>query len=221
MAAFGVFGKIPAVADFIQFGLPVDFVQAWDGWLQAGILAAQTRLGETWAECYNSAPIWRFSLPPGMAGAAAMLGVLMPSVDRVGRRFPLTVAVALPGGASHVAAQLRSGNVLSQVEEVALETLDGSMSPSQLQARLSSILLIEPEVVRQGTFGDAEFVRRTGDMSALPDLVALRMGTSTESIWCAETAEAALAFAAPRLGPGLLGHLLNPFPDHRRSEFVA
>lgn len=221
MASFGVFGKIPFIADFIQFGLPVDFVRAWDGWLQAGLVAAQTRLGERWADCYNTAPIWRFSLPPGMAGAAAMLGVLMPSVDRVGRRFPLTVAVPLTGGASHVAAQLRSGDVLSSVEDIALETLDGSMSPSQLQARLSSVPLIEPASVRQGTFGDARFVQRRGDISALPDLVALRMGSAAESLWCAETAEVSHAFAAPSLGPGLLGHLLNPFPDRSRSEIVA
>lgn len=221
MGGFGAFGKIPSIADFLQFGLPVDFVQAWDGWLQAGIVAAQTRLGEAWPDRYNSAPIWRFSLPPGMAGSAAMLGVLMPSVDRVGRRFPLTVAVPLPAGASHVAAQLRSAEVLVRVEDIALETLDASMSPAQLQARLSAIPVVEPAPVRQGTVGDALFVQRTGDMSALPDLVAVRMGASAESLWCAETAEAAHAFAAPRLQPGLLGHLLNPFPDHSRSEIVA
>lgn len=221
MAAFGVFGKIPCIADFIQFGLPVDFIQAWDGWLQAGIVATQTRLGETWADCYNSAPIWRFSLPPGMAGAAAILGVLMPSVDRVGRRFPLTVAVPLPKGASHVAEHLRSGEVLSSIEDIALESLDGSMSPSQLQARLSSLSPVEPSLVRHRTVGDTQFVQRTGGICALPDLVGSRSGAARESLWCAETAAVSHAFAAPDLGSELLGLLLNPFPDRSRSGVPA
>ena len=41
------------------------------------------------------APIWRFALAPGVAGPLPMLGVMMPSVDRVGRQFPLTLAAPM------------------------------------------------------------------------------------------------------------------------------
>ena len=33
---------------------------------------------------------------PGVCGPEGLTGLLVPSFDRVGRRFPLTVAVALP-----------------------------------------------------------------------------------------------------------------------------
>jgi type VI secretion system protein ImpM len=33
-AAFGAFGKMPSLGDFFRFGLPADFVSAWDDWLQ-------------------------------------------------------------------------------------------------------------------------------------------------------------------------------------------
>ena len=34
------------------------------------------------------------SLPPGLCGARAAVGLIMPSVDKVGRYFPLTMASA-------------------------------------------------------------------------------------------------------------------------------
>lgn len=221
-AGFGVFGKIPAVADFIQFGLPVDFVQAWDPWLQAGILEAKERFGESWGDFYNSAPIWRFALPAGSAGASAMLGVLMPSVDRVGRRFPLTLAAPLPAGTSHVAALLRSGDALAGVEEIALEALDGKMSPADLEARLAGFALAEPPRVEQVAAGGARIFQREGHICAMPDLAAARLGAAGESLWCAETADASQAFAVQGLpGPELVVHLLNPFARASRSEVSA
>ena len=47
-------------------------------------------LGQAWAEAYNRAPIWRFWLGSDFCGEAT-IGAFMPSVDGVGRPFPLTV----------------------------------------------------------------------------------------------------------------------------------
>jgi type VI secretion system protein ImpM len=44
---------------------------------------------------YLTFPVWRFLLPVGVLGSTAWTGVLMPSVDRVGRYFPLTLATPL------------------------------------------------------------------------------------------------------------------------------
>ncbi len=41
-------------------------------------------------------PVWRFVLSPGLITAGAWVGVMAPSVDSVGRYFPLTLASALP-----------------------------------------------------------------------------------------------------------------------------
>jgi type VI secretion system ImpM family protein len=93
---FAAFGKIPALGDFFRLNPPPGFVPVWDSWLQAGLLAAHAQLGDRWDACYMSAPIWRFSLAAGLAGPAPLLGVMMPSVDRVGRQFPLTLVVPVP-----------------------------------------------------------------------------------------------------------------------------
>jgi len=58
------------------------------------LFAAREKLGEDWLESYLKAPIWRFALMPGALDARPWFGVLMPSVDRVGRQFPLTFAAS-------------------------------------------------------------------------------------------------------------------------------
>ena len=90
-AGFGAFGKMPAVGDFFRLGPPAGFVEPWDGWVQQAMLTGQAAHGPGWDGLYMQAPIWRFTLAPGLAGPQAVLGVVMPSVDRVGRRFPLTL----------------------------------------------------------------------------------------------------------------------------------
>ncbi|MFW8696321.1 type VI secretion system-associated protein TagF, partial [Mesorhizobium japonicum] len=67
----------------------------WDLWLQAGLRHSRELLRERWLETYLNSPIWHFSLGAEVCGRAAMAGVLMPSVDRVGRYFPLTLAAPL------------------------------------------------------------------------------------------------------------------------------
>jgi len=92
VATPGLFGKLASHGDFVQRRLPPDFVAAWDTWLQQGIYAGHARHGAHWPDRYLHAPLWRFVLAPGVCGQAAMAGVLLPSLDRVGRHFPLTLA---------------------------------------------------------------------------------------------------------------------------------
>jgi type VI secretion system protein ImpM len=91
----GLFGKVPAHGDFVRRGLPTTFVGPWDAWLQDGMATARERLGDRWAALWDSAPPWRFALPAGACGPDAVAGVLLPSEDMVGRRFPITLAALL------------------------------------------------------------------------------------------------------------------------------
>ncbi len=92
----GFFGKVPTHGDFVSRRLPADALVAWDTWLQAALRCSREKLGDCWLETYLTAPVWRFSLAAGVCGSDAWTGVLMPSVDRVGRYFPLTIAAAVP-----------------------------------------------------------------------------------------------------------------------------
>jgi type VI secretion system protein ImpM len=93
----GWFGKMPGAGDFASRRLPDVFVRGWDGWLQVGLVHAREALGPAWLDRYLVAPIVRFWVAPAVLGDAAWGGIVMPSVDRVGRHFPLTVAQPLGG----------------------------------------------------------------------------------------------------------------------------
>lgn len=136
---FGAFGKMPAVGDFFRIGPPVGFVRVWDTWVQNALVSAQQTFGDAWDGHYMSAPIWRFSLAAGLAGAQPVTGVMMPSVDRVGRRFPLTLVAPLPGeGAAELGHFARTA-LFEEAERLALDALEDGMTRDTLAERLGGI----------------------------------------------------------------------------------
>ncbi len=185
---FGAFGKMPSVGDFFRFGVPPGFVTAWDNWIQHGLLEAQDALGDAWDSHYMSAPIWRFCLSPGLAGPQKIIGVLMPSVDRVGRRFPLTLMAALqtPGPAQldHFSEEA----LFVRLEDMALDALDDSMTREKLETRLSEI---PPPDLRPNTplrsAGRSLILTQAGPVGLLPDLAAGLLAGRFErpSLWSA------------------------------------
>lgn len=117
----GFFGKLPDRGDFVRRDLPNSFVDAWDAWVQAGMEASRAVLGEGWLDAWLCAPVWRFALPRGACGPDPWAGVMMPSVDRAGRYFPLMLAASPPPGVPPQA--MLEGHWIAAVEGVALLAL--------------------------------------------------------------------------------------------------
>lgn len=117
LTALGLYGKLPAHGDFVRRALPKTFVDPWDAWLQAGIAAARAALGEAWEDAWRDGPVWRFALPAGACGPEAVAGVLVPSEDSVGRRFPLTLAAIFVAGAAAAQAEERWFDALERLAQ--------------------------------------------------------------------------------------------------------
>lgn len=103
----GWYGKMAVLGDFASRRLPQHFIDACDAWLARGVDASRARLGARWLDVYLTGPIWRFAWAPGIIDAQWWYGVMMPSVDKVGRYFPLVVARvadSLPGSADGLQA---------------------------------------------------------------------------------------------------------------------
>src|SRR4051812_38574466 len=83
----GFFGKLPSHGDFIRRGVSENFVNVWDSWLQECMVESRRALDARWLNVYLTSPIWRFVLCDGVIGAASYAGILLPSVDKVGRYF--------------------------------------------------------------------------------------------------------------------------------------
>jgi len=120
----GLYGKLPARGDFLTRRLDSAFVQDWDAWLQRTTAESRKRLGPQWLEYFLSAPVWRFVLPAGMYSKSAWVGLMLPSVDRVGRHFPLTVAACVGDDDIDVLSTLaRALPWLDSLEQLALQAL--------------------------------------------------------------------------------------------------
>jgi type VI secretion system protein ImpM len=124
MSAPGFYGKLACRGDFVTRDLAPGFTQPWDAWLCEGIQASRQQLGEDWLSAYLVSPLWRFALAAGVCGPNAVLGMLMPSIDRVGRYFPLTVAQILEPGQSVASVAGGAAEWYDVVEKLMLSTLD-------------------------------------------------------------------------------------------------
>lgn len=136
---FAAYGKMPDVGDFFRLDAPGGFVRVWDAWLQRLLLEGRESHGNAFDAFYMSAPIWRFTLAPGLAGPSKIMGVLMPSVDRVGRRFPLTLLVPLDTPGPPALDHLREAPLFERLENIALSTLEDGMSKDRLAADLQAL----------------------------------------------------------------------------------
>ena len=120
----GFYGKVPTRGDFVSRRLPWTFIDPWDRWLQEGLACSREQLGDAWLEVYLTSPVWRFALTPGVCGDAGWVGVVLPSVDRVGRYFPLTVVRPWVGADSALAALADWADWLQQAERLGLSALE-------------------------------------------------------------------------------------------------
>ena len=140
MTAPGFFGKLPDRGDFVERRLPPTFASAWDQWMQSGIAASQVNLGDQWLETYLTSPVWRFALARHIVDENAYAGVMMPSVDKVGRYFPLCVAVPLDSDESALGIIERAAAWYLAVEPVLLGVLDEPPLPfDQFDRRIEDL----------------------------------------------------------------------------------
>lgn len=139
-AAVGWHGKLPSVSDFAARRLDPAFIELWDGALSASLAALRDSAGERWTDVYLASPTWRFVagrgfLPPPF-DATDWAGLVMPSVDRVGRYYPLTLAVPLD---LHGAALPALWNWLGELEDAAYAALQEDWPIERLEVELERL----------------------------------------------------------------------------------
>ena len=135
----GVYGKLPCFGDFVVRRLPGEFTEIWDAWLQRGMAGLRDRLGGRWLEFYRVAPVWRFLLTPGIAGNTGWAGVLTPSVDRVGRYFPLTIAAPVSPSMDPPATLVGLAGWFDRIEPLARHALTVSLDFEHWDLQLRSV----------------------------------------------------------------------------------
>ena len=145
--ATGFYGKLPAQGDFVVRRLASGFVQQWDAWLQACLAHSRNALGAAWEQLYRNAPVWRFLLAPGTCGNSAWAGLMQPSIDRVGRYFPLTVVVELPSDLEVLDTMALAEHWYDAVEGVTELAFGTEVSLEELDARLAATVFPAAAIV--------------------------------------------------------------------------
>lgn len=137
----GWYGKLPTLGDFASRRLDAAWISIWDTWLAEG-LGALRENDDGWLDAYLASPAWRFVLMPralpGDAGTRGCAGVLMASVDRVGRYFPLTLVAALdvvPRSTAQLDALL---GWLARLEDIAVDAMQDDWSIDRLEQELAA-----------------------------------------------------------------------------------
>ena len=131
----GWYGKLPALGDFAGRRLPPLFVEPWDHWLASG-MAFWRQGDDAWPRAFLAAPTWRFALGADVpfVHSPGYVGVLMPSVDRVGRYFPLTVVRARGAREPHAPASW-----LQALEGLAVAALIDDWNAERFDAELGAL----------------------------------------------------------------------------------
>jgi type VI secretion system protein ImpM len=197
-AVTGFFGKLPSHGDFVTRRLPLEVVDIWTHWIDGGLSASRAVLGDSWLPIYLSSPIWRFALSAGLAGPAALCGIMFPSVDRVGRHYPFTVLTRLATDAGPASALFAAVNWFEEAEGLALSGLEEGFDFDSFDSAVA--LLAAPAVPPPAIAVGSGLEAPQQDVAGLLDRVAAR-NWSCHSLW--STTGSLEVDACIRLYPGL------------------
>lgn len=145
MKPVGLFGKLPAHGDFIYRDLPSNFINTWDSWLQGFVGSSQEQIGESWLDIYLTSPIWRFAFSEGVIDQYSWAGIMLPSVDRVGRYFPFSVATRLPATLNPLEL-ITQTRWFESVEDAALRALEGQLQIDDLVEEINRYRLDQTSI---------------------------------------------------------------------------
>lgn len=135
----GWYGKLPSIGDFASRRLPQDFIDIWHNWVQLGMTEGQKASGDRWLDTYLNSPIWRFLISPGICGDSLWTGTMMPSVDKVGRYFPLALVAQIEQKTHNLATITAESGWYDALENLSLKMLDIDMPLEELERGLTSI----------------------------------------------------------------------------------
>jgi type VI secretion system protein ImpM len=164
----GLFGKIGAKRDFIAIATPRNFLEAWEPWVQAALSASRHQLGSGWQQAFLTAPVWRFWLGAAICGTT-VAGAIMPSLDGVGRYYPLTLHAVTGDDASLPPPSIDPQEEwFGQAEAFLLSTLDRAATFEQISDALDR--LAAPRL--QATFAEEPPIRLAVGMVSAVDAFA-------------------------------------------------
>lgn len=177
----GYHGKLPAQGDFVAASLPRGVLDVWDGWLSTTLGEARRLHGPEWDGLFAAAPGWRFALAAGVCGPAPLAGVWVPSMDRVGRLYPLALLAPLPWGSDLASVPADAAGWFDRAELLLRRVVAGGASLPQgcrMLGRPDPVAGVAGRVLVQGLLGPldsrASLWWSRGSAAVAPSLLTCR-----------------------------------------------
>lgn len=153
----GAFGKVPGAGDFLRANAAVEPIPSFEAWVTSGMEWADGRVNGWPALFAAGAPYaFMFRAPRGAHAGKLAVGVIRPSHDAVGRKFPLAICSAVD--ASSIAGHphllpLVLGDFLEGATH-ALSSVDGVRSQRDLEAVIARVPAVDLSAV---SFAGSEY----------------------------------------------------------------
>lgn len=138
----GIYGKVPAHSDFISDSLHADISNELYDWAQTVMYHSREKMSENkWLSAYLVSPIWRMVVPKNEHRTHDWVGVMVPSVDALGRYFPLFIVFETEFKTLTVEWLFKEAtDLFAAMEAVAMRALQQQLSFTQLKSLLANKL---------------------------------------------------------------------------------
>lgn len=187
-----MFGKLPAHGDFVHRNLPTHFITRWDDWLQHFVAGGQEQLGEDWLDIYLTSPIWRFVFSAGVIDEHVWAGIMLPSVDKVGRYFPFSVSTKLTEYTNPIVFLNTQDEWFNSIEQSSLLALDGEIEVDDLTETINECnAKIDSDYIATGSINENNAIQinmkddDTSPSTIFPELLdaLLIKSLNSYSVW--------------------------------------
>lgn len=158
-----IYGKLPAHSDYVLLNLPAVMETTLHQWSVEMLAKTEQVLGhDQWLNAFLQAEPCVCVLQAGCPDAVSFYGVMIPSVDRVGRYFPLFSGVCISKSVApeHLDKQTMTSAMAAILEEQ-VRALHGRKQVETLCNALSE----RAEIIALANMMDANSVTHDGDSS--------------------------------------------------------
>ena len=119
--------------------------------MQACLSASRHQLGDSWQGAFLAAPVWRFWLGAEICGSS-VAGAIMPSLDAIGRYYPLTLHAIADDATSIALPDMDAQDSwYEEAERFLLATLDPA---ANFDATAAALEQIRPAALQPETASD-------------------------------------------------------------------
>ncbi|ROS00039.1 type VI secretion system protein ImpM [Sinobacterium caligoides] len=158
----GIYGKLPAHGDFIDRRLSHEFRTSWDCWLRRCIAVSREQLGEHWLPSYLNSPVWRFCLSSGVIDRHVWAGIVIPSVDSIGRYFPFSIVKEFPEATNCFELYYDLQEWYQATENIALQALSQQASADNLIDLIDQLQIDEATQTQVAHYGNLIVTKQEG-----------------------------------------------------------